>query len=59
MYLLYDVLQLRRSALGHKLLIKHQKWKKTMSDIASLTASQLENAVKALASRQKIEDATI
>ena len=59
MYLLYDVLQLRSSSLGHTLLIKRQKWKTATNDIASLTIDQLENAAKIIANGEIISDPTI
>jgi len=37
MYLLYEVIQLRKSSLGHTLLTKRQNWWSTKSDIESLT----------------------
>jgi len=54
MYLLYDVIQLRKSSLGHSLLIKRQKWRSAKDDIASLTVEQLQDAAKAVANGQII-----
>jgi hypothetical protein len=59
MYLLYDVLQLRKSSLGNKVLVKRQNWKTTKDDVASLTVEQLQNAAKAIAHGQPINDPTI
>src|SRR6267378_1932906 len=56
MYLLYDVIQLRRSSLANSILIKRQHWRSTIKDISLLTVDQLLNAAKALAAGGKIED---
>ncbi|KAH7028452.1 hypothetical protein B0J12DRAFT_330012 [Macrophomina phaseolina] len=52
MYLIYDVLQLRKSSLGNTFLIKRQHWRSAVDDIASLTVDQLQNAAKAVAAGQ-------
>ena len=59
MYLLYDVLQLRKSSLGNTFLIKRQHWRSATDDIASLTVDQLQKAAKAVAAGQKVEDPII
>src|SRR6266480_671483 len=59
MYLLYDVIQLRRSSLGHTLLIKRQNWRSVRDDIASLTVDQLQDAAKAVSNGQPIDNPTI
>jgi hypothetical protein len=59
MYLLYDVLQLRQSSLGNTLLVKRQKWRSTKDDIASLTFEQLQDAARAVANGQIIENPII
>ena len=59
MYLLYDVIQLRRSSLGHTLLVKRQNWRSVRDDIASLTVGQLEDAAKAVFNGQPINNPTI
>ena len=59
MYLLYDVIQLRQSSIGHKLLVKRQNWKSTKDDIASLTSKQLQDAAKAIANGQIIDSSVI
>ncbi|OKP09981.1 hypothetical protein PENSUB_4603 [Penicillium subrubescens] len=59
MYLLYDVIQLRKSSLGNTFLIKQQNWQSALDDIASLTVTQLQNAAKTIESGQKIKDPVI
>lgn len=59
MYLLYDVIQLRKSSLGNHFLVKRQNWRSTADDIASLTLGQLQNAVKAAADGQQVDDPVI
>jgi hypothetical protein len=59
MYLAYDVLQLRNSSLGNKLLIQRQNWKSATDDITDLTEAQLRDALEALESHQKVEDPLI
>ena len=59
MYLLYEVIQLRKSSLGHTLLTKRQNWWSTKSDIESLTVEQLQDTVQAVANRQMINNLTI
>lgn len=59
MYLLFDVIQLRKSSMGNMFLIKRQNWQTTMNDIASLTVNQLQDAAKTVATGQKIEDPII
>ncbi|KAF5857657.1 hypothetical protein ETB97_005478 [Aspergillus alliaceus] len=59
MYLLYDVIQLRKSSMANTFLIKRQNWQSTMDDIASLTVSQLQDAAKVVATGQRTEDPII
>jgi hypothetical protein len=59
MYLLYDVIQLRKSSLGNHFLVKRQNWRSAADDIASLTLGQLQNAVKATADGQTLNDPVI
>lgn len=59
MYLLYDVIQLRKSSIGNAFLIRRQNWRSVTQDITSLTVSQLQNAAKTVATGQKIEDPII
>lgn len=59
MYLLYDVIQLRKSSLRNHFLVKRQIWRSAADDIASLTLGQLQNAAKAAAAGQKLNDPVI
>lgn len=59
MYLLYDILQLRRSSLGNSFLIKRRYWRPAAQDIASLTVDQLQNAAQEIKAGQDIEDPVI
>lgn len=59
MYLLYDVIQLRKSSIGNAFLIKRQNWQSVTKDITCLTICQLQNAAKSVARGQKIEDPII
>ena len=59
MYLLYDVIQLQKSSLEHTLLTKCQNWRSTKSDIESLTVEQLQDAARAVANGQMINNPTI
>ena len=59
MYLVYDVLQLRRSSLGNSLLVKRCDWESAEHDIASLTVEQLQEAAKAISEGRLIENPTI
>ena len=59
MYLLYDVIQLRQSSLGHTLLVKRRNWRSVRDDIASLTVDQLQNAAKAVSNGQPIDEPAI
>ena len=59
MYLLYDVIQLRKSSMGNAFLIQRENWQSAMDDIASLTVTQLQDAAKTVATGQQIEDPII
>lgn len=59
MYLMYDVIQLRKSSLSNKMLIKRQHWTTTTNDMAGWTLEQLQNAAKALSAGQPIDDPAI
>jgi hypothetical protein len=59
MYLLYDILQLRRSSLGNAFLIKRRYWRSAAQDIASLTVDQLQNAAQEIKAGQDIKDPVI
>jgi hypothetical protein len=48
MYLVYDVLQLRRSSFDNSLLVKRCDRESAERDIASLTVDQLQEAAKAV-----------
>jgi hypothetical protein len=50
MYLMYDVIQLRRSSLGYRLPVKRRDWESTMAEVESLTAAQLRDAATHLRS---------
>jgi hypothetical protein len=58
-YLIYDAIQLRKSSLGHHLLVKRQDWESTLSDIQSLTADGLRQAATAFENGQTIQDPAI
>jgi len=59
MYLFYDVIQIRKSSLANKILIKRQNWKSTTKDISSLTLQQLQTARNAVAAGRKVEDPVV
>jgi hypothetical protein len=59
MYLLYDVIQLRNSCLGHSLLIKRSQWTSVTGDLNGLDADRLRKAAEELASNQVPADPTI
>ena len=59
MYLLYDMIQLRQSSLGHALLVKRRNWRSVRDDIASLTVDQLQDAAKAVSNGQPINNPII
>src|SRR2546423_1553450 len=59
MYLLYDVIQLRRSSLGNAMLVKRQNWRSVRDDIASLTVDQLQTAATAVSNGQPIENPAV
>jgi hypothetical protein len=48
MYLVYDVLRIRKSSLANKLLLERRHWPFAAVDIASLTEDQLRNALNIL-----------
>lgn len=55
MYLLFDILQLRRSSLGNAFLVKRRHWRSAAHDIASLTVDQLEKAAQDVKAGQNVE----
>jgi hypothetical protein len=59
MYLIYDVLQIRKSSLANKLILERHHWLTATNDIASLTEVQLRNALKDLDSDHEINDPVI
>ena len=59
MYLLYNIIQLQKLSLEHTLLTKYQNWRFTKSDIESLTIEQLQDAARAVANEQMINNPTI
>jgi hypothetical protein len=56
---MYYVIRLRKSALGHRLLVKRRDWNATVAEIESLTVKQLRDAANTLASGQTIHDPAI
>jgi hypothetical protein len=59
MFLLYDILQLRRSSLGNSILVKRRDWKSAERDIRSLTVDQLQEAAKSIAEGRPIHNPAI
>jgi hypothetical protein len=59
MYLIYDVLQIRKSSLANKLLLERRHWPSATDDIASLTEDRLRDALKDLDSNHEINDPVI
>src|SRR5947209_12924914 len=59
MYLLYDVIQLRKSALGNSLLVKRGDYQVVQNIISSLTHQQLIAAAQSLRLTQTTSDPAI
>jgi PIF1-like helicase/Helitron helicase-like domain at N-terminus len=59
MYLLYDVIQRRRSALGNSLLVKRSDYDAVQEVLSSLTYERLVTAAQSLSSEQKTSDPAI
>jgi hypothetical protein len=59
MYLIYDVLQLCSSSLANAILVKRRNWRSAKDDIASLTVDQLEDAAKAIANGEIVDNPAI
>jgi hypothetical protein len=59
MFLLYDILQLRRSSLGNSILVKRRDWKSAERDIHSLTVVQLQEAAKSIAEEWPVDNPAI
>ena len=59
MYLLYDIIQRRKSALGNSLLVKRGDYQAVLDVISSLTHQQLIEAAQALRLTQRTSDPAI
>jgi hypothetical protein len=59
MYLLYDVIRLRKTSLGYGILAKRRDWKEFQKDLNSLTKERIQHAIAALINHQNITDPTI
>jgi hypothetical protein len=59
MYLLYDVIQRRKSALGNSLFVKRGDYKEMQQIISSLNFDQLIAAAQSLRSTQMTSDPAI
>jgi hypothetical protein len=59
MYLLYDVIQRRGSALGNSLFVKRGEYKEIQEIISSLTFDRLTAAAQSIHSTQKTSDPAI
>ena len=59
MYLLYDVIQRRKSALGNSLLVKRGDYQAVLDVISSLTHQQLIEVAQALRLTQRTSDPAI
>lgn len=59
MYLLYDMLRLRKTSLGYGILAKRRDWKKFQDDLNSLTTEKIQQAIVTIKNHQPITDATI
>jgi uncharacterized protein DUF6570 len=59
MYLMYDVIQLRKSSLGYRLLVKRRDWESTMAEMESLTAARLRDAATRLGNGRSIDDPAV
>ncbi|KAJ5654961.1 hypothetical protein N7490_001964 [Penicillium lividum] len=56
MYLIYDVLLIRKSSLANKLVLQRRHWSKTTDDISSLTEDRLRSALQDLEIHHEIKD---
>ncbi|KAJ6118382.1 hypothetical protein N7471_013849 [Penicillium samsonianum] len=56
MYLIYDVLQIRKSSLGNKLVLQRRHWSSTTGDISSLTEDRLRAALRDLENLHEVKD---
>ena len=59
MFLLYDILQLRRSSFGNSILVKQCDWKSAEWDIRALTIDQLQEAAKSIAEGRPVDNPAI
>lgn len=59
MYLMYDVLRLRKSALGYGFLAKRADWDRIQSDLNSLTPDRIQAAIDACRNHQMSDDPAI
>ncbi|KAJ6125807.1 hypothetical protein N7471_010300 [Penicillium samsonianum] len=59
MYLIYDVLQIRKSSLANKLVLQRRHWSSTTGDISSLTEDRLRDALRDLENHHEIKDPAI
>jgi hypothetical protein len=59
MYLMYDVLQIRKSSLANSLLLQRRHWPSTTDDISSLTEDRLRDALHDLEIHHEIKDPAI
>ena len=59
MYLLYDVIRLRRASLGYGILAKRRDWKKFQNALNSLTIERLQQAIDTVKNHRPIVDTTI
>jgi len=56
LYLVFDVIQRRQSALGNALLVRCGHWAKVQEQLKELTVTQLEKAMDDLQTHHKTSD---
>lgn len=59
MYLIYDVLQIRKSSLANKLVLQRRHWPSNTDDISSLTEDRLRFALQDLETSHEIKDPVV
>lgn len=59
MYLIYDVLQVRKSSLASKLVLQRRHWPSTIDNIYFLTKHRLRNALQDLETSHEVKDPVI
>jgi hypothetical protein len=59
MFLIYDVLRLRKTALGYGLLAKRKDWGRIQKDLDLLTPERIQAAIKACSNHQISDDPVI